>query len=325
MKLIIIIGTALSICLITIILANRQIRMSDTSTERYRSRTLYVPFMNVKEKDGASNGSVATIAIREIFLKMKTPEAVAAYTLVEDIAMEGKQTGTFDVKVCNDGFFKLYKLHFIAGKPCSEDQDKKEVLLSETTCRKLLGTFNNAIGRTITINRIPYKVCGIVHDVTPTNKQAAADAWIGYDFREGSRILDIQDESGKLCNYFFKVDLLLRKNSDEAAVRKEMTQLTASLQKHFPDYTISFNGEPERRESFVYHYVSNSVPDMDKQHRIDLTIYLILLIVPAVNLMNIALSSFSRQENELRILRTFGATRNRILRKLVGQSMWQSL
>lgn len=325
MKLITIIGTALAICLITIVLATTQIQLVNTSTEPYRSRTLYVPYMNVKEKSGSINGSIAPLAIRKIFLQMKNPEAVAAYTLMENVTMSGRHKGNFDMKICNNDYFKLYKLHFMAGHPCSENPDRREVVLSESTSHALFSTCKGIIGQHISINRIPYIICGIVQDVTPTNKQAATDAWIGYDFKQGSTVFDMEDESNGLYNFFFKADLLLRRNEDEKTVRKEMTELTARFQKQFPDRKISFNGEPERRESFIYHYASNIVPDMDDQYRKNFLIYLILLIVPSLNLMNIALSSFSRMENDIRIMRVFGATHNMILWKLIRQSFWTTL
>lgn len=140
MKLITIRGTALSICLITIMLATNQIRLANTSTEPYRSRTLYVPYMNVKEGGGFINGSIATLAIRNILLQMKTPEAVAAYTMKKNITMIGRRKSNFDVRICNSGNFKIYKLNFMSGHPCSENPAHREVVLSESASHILLGT-----------------------------------------------------------------------------------------------------------------------------------------------------------------------------------------
>lgn len=328
MKLITIIGTALTICLITIVLATEQIQLVDTRTEPYRSRTLYVPYMNIKYQDNFNNGYVALSTVRELFLKMKTPEAVAAYMPANNTNMKGLTTGTFNLKICNDAYFHLYKLQFIAGRPCSEDQSRKEVLLTESACKALLGTIHDAIGKTIQVKKIPYRVCGIVKDVTPTNREAAADAWIGYNFQKGSRVLDVVDDDKAvkkpfftLDNFLFNVNILLHNNQDEAAVRKEMESRTAQLQKRYPGYTIFFNGEPERRDHYIHHNYSNQLPDMNYIRRQQLIIYLILLIVPALNLMNIAMSNFSRQENDISLLRAFGASRNYILWKTLKQGL----
>lgn len=325
MRTITIIGTALTICLITIVLAMEQIQLVNTSTEPYRSRTLYVPFMNTQYKYGANNGLISLGAVREIFLKMKTPEAVAVYMSSDGVNMKAVSAGTFNIKTCNRDFFRLYKLRFIAGRPCSENPSKKEVLLSESTCKKLLRKTEGALGQTVWINRIPYRVCGITKDVTPTNREAVADAWIGYNFKKGNRIFEITDNKGDLYYCLFNVNLLLRHNRDEATVRKEMAALTARLQKRHPECIILFNGEPERRESYIHHTASNEVPDMQAIRRRQFSIYLMLLIVPALNLMSIALSSFSRQEGDIRIMRVYGASRRYILGKIVRKSLLNTL
>lgn len=75
-----ILGTAMAICMIMVLVITFQVRLVDCEPEVNRSRTLYVPYMSVKQKGNSDNESAnASMSVRtgrECFRALSMPEAV---------------------------------------------------------------------------------------------------------------------------------------------------------------------------------------------------------------------------------------------------------
>ena len=79
-----VLGTALSICIIMVIVITLRARVADCAPEVNRSRSLYVPNMSMRAKGdtsgSSSNSSMSVQTGRECFKALTTPEAVSLAT-----------------------------------------------------------------------------------------------------------------------------------------------------------------------------------------------------------------------------------------------------
>ena len=70
----------------------------------------------------------------------------------------------------------------------------------------------------------------------------------------------------------------------------------------------------------VSDFGSNTTPDPEPARRIRLTIYVILLLVPAINLSSMLHSRMRRRVNEIGVRRAFGCTRSRIMVDIISEN-----
>src|SRR6185295_11630850 len=73
------------------------------------------------------------------------------------------------------GFFTLFSFPLIKGAPATVLKDVNSVVMTESTAKKYFGTVDNAIGKTVTMNKsTPLTVTGIAKDV-PVNSHLNFD------------------------------------------------------------------------------------------------------------------------------------------------------
>jgi len=73
------------------------------------------------------------------------------------------------------GFFTLFSFPLIKGSPATALNDLNNVVLTESTAKKYFGSVDNAMGKTITMNKsTPLTVTGIAKDV-PSNSHLSFD------------------------------------------------------------------------------------------------------------------------------------------------------
>ena len=115
-------GTALSICMIMVVVITLRARTADCAPEVNRSRTLYVPNMTARPKgatDGGMNSRMSVQTGRECFKALTTPEAVTLYADVEKVrvSLPAGQKLTADMRQVDTDFWRVFQFRFLDGKP----------------------------------------------------------------------------------------------------------------------------------------------------------------------------------------------------------------
>ena len=91
-----------------------------------------------------------------------------------------------------------------------------------------------------------------------------------------------------------------------------------------PD-TLDLMGQPASQEDYFYRNSSNRIPGLKKIRREFYIIYLVLLVIPALNIASMTRSRLRQREAEIGVRRAFGATRWAILVQTFMESMVQTL
>lgn len=110
--------------------------------------------------------------------------------------------------------------------------------------------------------------------------------------------------------------IILPKSVDDIpAVREEYKQLFDKLgdEAKIDGWEFILRDRPYNQEVHVATPWANMSPDVNKDRLERLTIYLILLIVPAVNLSSMTHSRLQRRREEIGVRRAFGARRTDII------------
>lgn len=319
-----IVGTSLSLFLIMLVVMVQQVKVAPYAPESNRDRMLHVKFGSVQEGEGSSNGPLAISTINAIYKKMKTPEVVTTYMYdptKQPLSMDDTKSFTADVKLTDADFWKVFDFSFIDGKPYNEAEFKSGIALAvidKTTARQLFGTDNGVIGRMFKLKHIPYKVSGVVNDVSTLATTAYAQIWIPYTTDK-----EISETTWNDIMGYFSVTILAHSEADKAKVHEEAV---TNLNKF--NLTIKNKGiklidrnRPYDTEKESIDFGANIEPDVAAHQRMQWIIFIILLVVPAVNLSSMTHSRLRQRISEIGIRRAFGCTRWSIANQILTENM----
>lgn len=322
-----IVGTALAIFLIMVMVMMEEIKVAPFPPESNRDRWLLAPYMSINndnwDSDGGSNGPIGYRTIKEVYYKMQTPEAVTAFNCMNSptsLKAPGATPVNASTKGTDHNFWKVMDFTFIEGKPYGEAEfvaGQPVAVLSESTARKVFGA-TDVVGREFTLDFVPYRVVGIVKDVSNLAGQSYADAWVPY-----SSTNTISDGWCDGIMGYLSVIMLAHSRADFPEIREEFNRLHAIYFETLRDdgWIFISRNRPYTQEVYAHTSGANITPsNLSAIYREQWITYGILLLVPAINLSSMTHSRLRRQREEIGVRRAFGASRATIL----GNLFWES-
>lgn len=319
-------GTALAIFLIMIVVMMQEVQVAPFAPESNRDRWLVQRCGSITNTqwgpDDSSNGALGFNTIKAVFYEMKTPEAVTAFQVdpeIVSVSLPNQPAFGTEALGVDNGFWNVMDFTFIEGKPFTKadfDSAITVAVISESTAKKLFGT-TDAVGRTFSINHADYRVCGVVRDVTNLAKLAYANIWIPFTTTNVAKT--------SWCGYMGSLSavILAKDPSDFPAIREEYERLFAKLgdEAKVDGWKFILRERPYTQEVHAATPWANEGPDMESARRSRLIVYLILLIVPAVNLSSMTHSRLQRRREEIGVRRAFGATRTSIISDIFVENL----
>lgn len=314
-------GTALSIFLIMLVVMMQQVKVEPFAPESNRDRFLHVKSASI-EKKGTSNGSMSVRTFNEIYGKMKTPQAVTAYTfssLSQPVSLPGQPSTAVNVRETDSQYWIVFDFAFIDGKPYSQADftaGQPLAVITASVAQSLFGT-TQATGKEFLLAHAPYRVCGVVKDVSTLATNAYGQVWIPYTSTNQEENTWNEGLMG-----FMSCTILAHKRSDFPAIREEANRRMEEYNKTISESGWKFisRNRPYDQEKNALAVASNYEPDLAASHRERFTIFLILLIVPAINLSSMTQSRLRRRVSEIGVRRAFGCTRMELLGQLLSEN-----
>ena len=322
-----ILGTALAIMMIMTMIVTDGIQNASVAPENKRDRTLYlVSFAERDTSNGkssmyASGGLPYEIMKNYVVPALKTPELTVA---TSDMNAVVKREGTNDasyqmIQTTDADYWKLYTHTFTEGKPYGQEDFEsglRVAVISDTTAKTLFKG-EDPIGKNIEINFIPYRVGGIVQDVSPLFQMAAGRIWIPYTSKPGYE------------QAYYNVMLLAANVSDFPKIRQEVNEAKRKLDFEKSPKFVDFSGARTHRVLVTVRdrgTTSEAVNDrIQKTRRRTVFLFAVMLLVPALNLSGFSLSRIRKRMAEIGIRKAFGAKRHVILIQVLYENLITTL
>ncbi|MCM0717444.1 ABC transporter permease [Parabacteroides sp. W1-Q-101] len=321
-----IIGTALAIMMIMTIIVADEIKGISSTPEINRERTLHINYQVKKDttKNSWQSGTLSYDVVKDYLYPLKTPRYVSAVNSVDPKRPSTLVSREGSSEIINAGqrltdatYWKIFSFSFIKGRPFNEGEFNSGIsvaVVSETLAKKAFKG-ETALGQTILVNFKPYRIIGIVKDVSPVFKRAYGDLWVPYS-------------SLKKENLYFDVVIMAEKTSDFAAITAEVRNMEKKYNIENVPWTLFMKG-PLDNQFYQKDIWGNSVEDITKsitiQNRKMIFILLILLLIPAINLSGLSLSRMKKRTEEIGIRKAFGAKRYTILIQVLFENLITSL
>lgn len=321
-------GSALSIFLIMLVVMIQQVKVAPFSPESNRDRFLHVKWGSITNEawgGNTSNGSMSVRTAFEIYGKMTTSEAVTIYSVSSEsrpVSLPEQPAFSVDVRETDNQFWTVFDFAFINGRPYDKatfDAGQPVAVITESVAQRLFRT-TEATGKEFLLAHVPYRVCGVVKDVSTLADTAYGQVWIPYTSTDLINDTWIDDLMGSVS-----CTILARERSDFPAIRKEANRRLDEYNKLIGENGWRFisRNRPYDQEKNVLSLSigANLEPDVSIEHRNRFIIFFILLIVPAINLSSMTQSRLHRRISEIGVRRAFGCTRMEIMGQILGENL----
>ena len=319
-------GTALAIFLIMVVVMLYEVKVVPFAPESNRERLLYADYGSIYSiKDGPdwnSNGGQSEASLKKLYKGLESAEAVSIYLAWLESApasLPGQPSVSVDMRACDADFFKAFNYSFIHGVPFSESDFEsgiKKAVITEGVARKLFGR-SDVVGEEIRLSRVPYVVSGVVKNVSTLAPKAYADAWIPYSTTAQAK-QTWNTHMGSLSAV-----ILAKEGVELAEVQEECGRLFDKYNDEIEPTGWKFirRDRPYDQETEAVGPWANEKPDVGADRRERITLLMILLLVPAINLSSMTHSRLRQRCSEIGVKRAFGATRMSIVRDILTENM----
>ena len=319
-------GTALAIFLIMLVVMVQQVQVEPFAPESNRERFLHVRCGSITNEQwgegNSSNGPISVRSGKEMYKSLTTPEAVTLYTIgttSTPVNVPNQPATAVDVKETDGDFWRVFDFAFTDGKPYDRatfDVGQPVAVITESVARLLFGSTQVA-GREFLLAHAPYRVCGVVRDVSTLATTAYAQVWIPYTSTD-------QEDNTWNDNLMglMSCTILAKDRADFSAIREECDRRLKAYNQVISEngYKFFSRNRPYDQEKNAIAFAASQEPDLKAERRSRFMVYLILLIVPAINLSSMTQSRLRQRVAEIGVRRAFGCTRGEVAGQVLAEN-----
>lgn len=324
-----IIGTGLSLALVTAFLTVQSMYFDNSRPEVYRDRMMIIPNLSESQENGTNANAPLGREFIDRFLLEQPIEGVEAVTALryEDISVGNEDEEVVNAVANNvdENFWKVFKFDFLHGRAlvqASFDLAAPEAVLSESFARDLYGR-SDVVGKSIFVNGREYTVCGVARDVPQSATLAFAQLWLP-DLDKNADAAEMEQWLGRktmLGNYFAVV--LAKERSCFDDIRKTVEdRLERYNNSADVEWKLTLNtGIPSVRDmAFVWTGITSSAYTW-----IGVAVMFFIILIPMINLSGMVGSRMETRMGEFGVRKSFGAWPGAIVRQIAGENLLLTL
>ncbi|WP_081981782.1 ABC transporter permease [Alistipes sp. ZOR0009] len=316
-------GIGLAVSFIMVILTVNEIDDASIAPEVNRYRTLYVK--GVRECRGEHNKNNSYLSQRlldNVFYNLKDVESVTGVmtsnSVVEPSLFSGEGQN-ISVKWVDGNYWKFYEFEFVAGKPFTSSDFKSgiRVAVIDEHLAQTLYKGESCLGKDVYIAQQPFKIVGVVKSVDPSATFAYSRIWAPYTTND-----QIASSKESLACGGLNALILAKSPSDFDAIKEQITKnLKAYVKPVEKEIRIELHGPDNHSEQRFRKWASDEVSRYDEMVKLWLTVIIVLMVVPALNMASFTVSRMKKRQEELGLRRSFGAFKSNIIAQVVAENM----
>jgi putative ABC transport system permease protein len=216
-------------------------------------------------------------------------------------------------------FFTLFSFPLLIGNPENVLNNPGSVVLTENTAKKYFGSPENAMNKTIDLNKtIHLKVTGVSKDV-PSNSHLNFDLVVPLSNFTHDSGFDVWINN-RLFTY-----VLLDNGASKESVEK---QFPSFMEKYMGKDMINFGFHFNLKLTALKDIYFEPLSDFDKVKHGDkkvvyifLSIAILILLIACINFMNLSTIRAVERSKEVGLRKVMGALRNNLIWQFIGESI----
>lgn len=294
-----------------------------------RDRSMYIMQMTQRDsgRTGQSSGPMSFKFLTDFAKTLKTPERVTICTFFNSSnAYAGSRKIKLNTKFTDADFWQVTDFEFLEGKPYNEQNiangDYVVVITEDLKKQYFNNTTEPAVGKEIEIENIRFRVIGVVRSGPITRPFSYSDVYFPYTTPKSN-----YQQSGMRGGY---VSIILAKNkSDFAAIRDEFQSRVnriplPGVEDGFKYAALEVNIEPYI-ENFVGTILDGNSGLKAIFFGVIAFVMLMLLGLPAINLINVNVSRIMERASEIGIRKAFGAPVKTLVWQFIVENIFITL
>ncbi|MDE5701371.1 MAG: ABC transporter permease, partial [Bacteroides sp.] len=147
---------------------------------------------------------------------------------------------------------------------------------------------------------------------------AYGQVWVPYTSTELTKTTWCNDHMGMMS-----CTILARDRKDFDAIRSEVERRKQEYNALVGSngYEFIYRNRPYDQEKNAIAFSANQEPDVEQARRQRLIIFVILLVVPAINLSSMTQSRLRQRVSEIGVRRAFGSTRLELMGQIIAENL----
>lgn len=219
------------------------------------------------------------------------------------------------VRMVDREWWSLFQYDFLFGRPFLKeeyDAGSKVAVITERTAREVFHT-DNAVGRTLLVNFIPYTICGVVRDVSSQFSIAYCEVWINlsstteYEAMYGSEYV-----AGEIRF------IVVAKDGKSEELGQEIEQRIDKFNQTLRETT--FEANMRTHTDYTFYSLFEMSP---------MVMYFLLacifLIIPAMSISGLVYSILSKRFSEIGIRKAYGASARSVIWQFLNENFLLTL
>ncbi len=321
-------GTAVSVFLVMVLFMAENVKTVEIAPENNRKRIYTGMKIEIRSTDPNSSymmmGDMSYGAAKILYGDLEGVELVSfasSQPAVKDVFRKGAVPLEVSMKNVDGNFWKIYDFNFLEGTGFSNDDclgNSNKIVITRSMAHTLFST-QEAVGREVNIGGDVFVVSGVIEDVNPILQNAWAQIY-------QPLTAETWQSDGRNRRYslmgWYQALLLYGEDTDPEAVKKEVQSRFATLNANLADEQceVIYKGTPYSVEE-TYLAEEEDIPDLAKDHRKQWMLYIVLILLPAINLSSMMRGRIRHRISELGVRRAFGAKRIDIIAQLMGENL----
>lgn len=278
------------------------------------SHEVYRVISEFRSSGGDINYTTTNQAPLAAILKDRYPEIVDSARALSWPIVVGTKQKQFKERVwlVDPSLCDIFTFKFIGGDPNTALSDPHSIILTEHVAKKHFDE-ENPVGKSILLGSARlFQVSGIVEDI-PKNSHLDIDCIIPLAFTKELG-LELEEWSG----FNFMTYIQLQKNTSQVEVGEKIKNI---LKDYLPETSTTIRLQPLAH----IHLYGLGGGGLILYIRIFLVMAIFILIIAAINYMNLSTARSGGRAREVGVRQTIGAKRSQLIRQFMSESIALSI
>ncbi|HEX8152143.1 MAG TPA: ABC transporter permease, partial [Thermoanaerobaculia bacterium] len=285
-------------------------------------RTLGIYTLGMYGKESSRTGTPGYKFLDRYMRNLPGAEATSIFSQFASVSMfvDGRKLDAY-IRRTDGEYWRILQFKFLEGAPftqADDDAGRMVAVINETTREKVFGK-QPAVGKMIDVDGQRFRVVGVVSDVAITRMAAFSEIWVPV------RTAKSADYRQQTWGDFGGI-VLAKSKDDIPRLKREFDARISAYVFDDPMFDRISAGLGTTFESFARTLINGQDSDLVRRgpwiiRGIMLTVALLFITLPTMNLVSINLSRIMERSSEIGVRRAFGASS----RTLVGQFVTENV